>query len=84
MKARVSQLYKTEAEWLKLPNFKPLPGEIIIFAPDDYHSYARMKIGDGNTLLANLPFFGITELEDPRRAGTVIDAGCVADYKNEK
>lgn len=81
MKARISQLYKTEAEWLKLQKFKPLPGEIIIFAPDDQHSYARMKIGDGNTLLVNLPFFGITELEDPRRANLVIDAGCVADSK---
>ena len=80
MKARISQLYKTEAEWAKLPKFKPFPGEIIIFAPDDQHSYARMKIGDGNTLLINLPFFGITELEDPRRANQVIDAGCIADY----
>ncbi len=81
MKARVSQLYKTEAEWLKLPKFKPFPGEIIIFAPDDQHSYARMKIGDGNTLLTDLPFFGITELEDPKRANQVIDAGCIADRK---
>jgi hypothetical protein len=80
MKARITQLYKTEAEWLKLPNFKPLPGEIIIFAPDDQHSYTRMKIGDGNTLLTNLPFFGITELDDPRRTNKVIDAGSIADY----
>ncbi len=79
MRARISQLYKTEAEWSKLPKFKPYPGEIIIFAPDDQHSYPRMKIGDGNTLLVNLPFFGITELEDPRRANQVIDAGCIAD-----
>jgi len=80
MKARVSHLYRTEAEWSKLPNFVPLRGEFIVFAPDDQHSYARMKIGDGNTLLVNLPFFGITELEDPRRANQVIDAGCIADY----
>jgi hypothetical protein len=83
MKARVSQLYKTEAEWLRLPNFKPFPGEIVIFAPDAQHSYPRMKIGDGNTLLINLPFFGITELDDPRRANKVIDAGCVTEYKNK-
>ena len=81
MKARVSHLYKTEAEWSKLSDFRPLPGELIIFAPDNQHSYSRMKIGDGNTLLANLPFFGITELEDPRRADQVIDAGCIADRK---
>lgn len=81
MKARVRQLYKTEAEWLKLPEFKPFPGEIIIFAPDDQYSCARMKIGDGNTLLTDLPFFGITELEDPKRANQVIDAGCIADHK---
>lgn len=81
MKARISQLYKTEAEWAKLPKFKPYPGEIIIFAPDDTHSYPRMKIGDGQTLLINLPFFGITELEDPRRGNQAIDAGRIADTK---
>ena len=75
MKARVSQLYKTEAEWAKLPDFTPLRGEFIVFAPDERHSYARMKIGDGISLLVDLPFFGITELEDPRRANTVIDGG---------
>lgn len=80
MKARITQLYKTEAEWSKLPNFKPLPGEIIIFAPDSQHSYVRMKIGDGYNLLINLPFFGITELDDLRRANKVIDAGSIADY----
>lgn len=81
MKARISQLYKTEADWSRLPNFKPFPGEIIIFAPDAHHSYARMKIGDGNTLLTSLPFFGITELEDPRRGNQAIDAGRVSDTK---
>jgi hypothetical protein len=81
MKARISQLYKTEAEWARMPYFVPLQGEFIVFAPDDQHSYPRMKIGDGKTLLAKLPFFGITELEDPRRANQVIDAGCVSDYK---
>jgi hypothetical protein len=81
MKARVSQLYKTEAEWARLPKFVPLRGEFIVFAPDDNYSYPRMKIGDGNTLLANLPFFGITELEDPRRGNQAIDAGRIADTK---
>lgn len=82
MKARVSQLYKTEAEWARLPNFMPLRGEFIVFAPDEQHSYPRLKIGDGVTLLVDLPFFGITELDDPRRTDKVIDAGCVADHKN--
>lgn len=81
MKARVSQLYKTETEWARMPNFVPLRGEFIVFAPDDQHSYPRLKIGDGTSLLSALPFFGITELEDPRRANQVIDAGCVADRK---
>lgn len=81
MKARVSQLYKTEAEWASMPNFVPLRGEFIVFAPDEHHSYARMKIGDGNTLLVNLPFFGITELEDPRRGNHAIDAGRISDSK---
>lgn len=81
MKARVSQLYKTEAEWARMPKFVPLRGEFIVFAPDEQHSYPRMKIGDGSTLLLNLPFFGITELEDPRRGNQAIDAGRISDTK---
>ena len=57
MKARVSNLIKTEAEWQKL-NFKPLPGELIIYAPEktDEFSCVRIKVGDGIHTIHDLPF----------------------------
>jgi hypothetical protein len=94
MKARVSQLHKTEAEWTKLPNFIPLAGEFIIFDPDEHHKYVRLKIGDGEvqangtitgTKLKDLPFFIDSAIDDhvtKRRLNDVIDAGRVSDYKN--
>ena len=57
MKARVSQLHKTEAEWNNLPDFIPMFGELIIFDPDKQYKYARTKVGDGKTKLRDLPFF---------------------------
>ena len=80
MKARVSQLYKTEAEWSKLPNFKPLAGEIIIFAPDEKYRSARLKIGDGTSLLKNLPFF-ISADAEKSTTNKVIDAGRISSDK---
>ena len=43
MKARVSQLHKTEADWNRLSSFVPLSGEFIIFDPDKTHEYAPMS-----------------------------------------
>lgn len=84
MKARVSQLHRTEAEWAKLVDFIPLSGEFIIFDPDKQHSYARLKIGDGVTKLSRLPFFIDSAIDDhttKRRLNEIIDAGRVSDYK---
>ena len=55
MKARVSNLTKTEAEWLAL-DFKPLAGELIVYAPDAAVKYPRIKIGNGIDRLHDLPF----------------------------
>ena len=83
MKARVSQLYKTEAEWSGLPDFVPFKGEFVIFSPDKQHSYARLKIGDGSTPLKNLPFFIDFAIDDfvAGHCDKIVDAGCVTDYK---
>jgi hypothetical protein len=78
VKARVSQLHKTEAEWLKLQDFVPLQGEFIVFDPDKQHCYARLKLGDGITKLQNLPFFIDSAIDDhttKKRLDTVIDGG---------
>jgi hypothetical protein len=83
MKARVSQLCKTEAEWARLPDFVPLQGEVIVFSQDKQYKYPRLKIGDGSTPLRNLPFFVDSSINDflTKYYGTVIDAGRVTDYK---
>ena len=82
MKARVSNLYKTEAEWNKL-DFTPLPGELIVYAPDEKCNYARAKVGDGTTTLHKLPFFteaDITAKLAEFQFATVTDAGRISDY----
>lgn len=56
MKARIGQLCKTEAEWNLLPKVVPFKGELVLYAPDRNHPYVRMKVGDGKTLLKELPF----------------------------
>lgn len=84
MIARVSQLNKTEAEWNKLPSFKPFKGELIVYNPDEKYSYARIKVGDGETLLKDLPFSTTSAFEDHIKEHlyhTVIDCGRITDYK---
>ena len=56
MKARISLLHKTESEWAELPGFKPCSGEIVLYDPDQNHQFVRLKVGDGQTLLKDLPF----------------------------
>ena len=48
VKGRISNKHGTEAEWLQADaaGFKPLPGELIIYDPDDSHDYFRFKFGD--------------------------------------
>lgn len=82
MKARVSNLYKTEAEWNKL-SFTPLDGELIVYAPDEKYSYARLKVGDGKTSLQLLPFFTDACVEAKLAEymhAKVSDAGKISDY----
>lgn len=84
MRARVSQLHRTEAEWNKLADFIPLAGELIIFMPDKQHKYARLKVGDGVTKLKDLTFFIDSAVDDytvKHRLNEIIDAGRITEYK---
>lgn len=56
MKSRHVQKHATESEWLKANIFIPKQAEIIVYDVDENHTYERFKIGDGVTLLADLPF----------------------------
>lgn len=61
-KVRVQLKSDTEENWNKVgpqngsSGFVPLLGELIIYQPDDNHLYSRLKVGDGNTNVVNLPF----------------------------
>jgi hypothetical protein len=48
--------HDTGDNWLKATNFIPKQGEIIIYDIDSTHTYERVKVGDGNTVVSSLPF----------------------------
>lgn len=54
--ARFQQKHDTETNWNLIPDFIPKSGEIIIYDPDENNRIARVKIGNNNTPLINLPF----------------------------
>lgn len=53
---RIVHKHDIEENWLKATNFIPKQGELIIYDVDDKYNYERMKIGDGITLVNDLPF----------------------------
>lgn len=85
MKARISHLHKTEAKWSKLKSWIPEAGEFIIYDPDENHSYARIKLGDGKNCLQDLPFFIEATIKahslTQQGLGTTVDGGRVTQYQ---
>lgn len=84
MKARVSQLHKTESEWKKLEDWTPEAGEIVVYDPDSFIKHARLKVGDGKNSLKNLPFFidaTVATYLQKQRYNELLDGGRVTDYK---
>ena len=68
IKTRIQSKSDIETNWNKLgpkngsAGFIPLNGEIIVYAPDDTHTYSRLKIGDGQTNIVDLPFIDAASL----------------------
>lgn len=56
IKTRIKNKHDTEANWALAENFKPYAGEVIVYDVDANHAYPRFKVGDGVTVVANLPF----------------------------
>ena len=54
--SRLINKHDTEAHWILAENFTPMAGEIIIYDRDENYNYERFKIGDGVTLVNELPF----------------------------
>jgi hypothetical protein len=53
---RIVHKHDIQANWEKATNFVPMKGELIVYDIDDTHDYERIKIGDGKTLVSELPF----------------------------
>lgn len=80
LQTRIQLKHDTEANWntASINGFIPLVGEIIIYDPDDNNYYPRMKIGDGESLINDLPFSPISpERIDEFGNGYCIDAGSI-------
>ena len=56
LSSRIINKHDIEANWTKATNFIPKQGEIIVYDIDENYTYERFKIGDGITLVSNLPF----------------------------
>jgi hypothetical protein len=56
-KNRIIHKHDTEANWKKAKNFIPKKGEIIVYDADEFTDHQRLKIGDGITVVSDLPFY---------------------------
>ena len=63
IESRIKNKHAPEADWKTNPNFKPLNAEIIVYDPDTTYDYPRMKIGDGEHTISELPFCGANDLQ---------------------
>lgn len=63
LKTRIVHKHETEANWNLATTFVPLQGEIIIYDIDSTHTYERVKVGDGKTLVSALPFIDANKVD---------------------
>ena len=83
LSARTIQIHDTESNWLKAVSFVPRLGEIVIYDIDENHKVERFKIGDGTTLVNDLPFIVETSIKDffnGKDGIFYIDGGRISDY----
>ena len=53
---RIVQKHDVESNWQKATNFAPMEAELIIYDKDENNACSRVKIGDGETNVNDLPF----------------------------
>lgn len=73
VKTRVQSKHDIEANWNNA-SFAPLAGEIIIYDKDADHDKQRVKVGDGETPLGDLPFIVDKEATDAILNTTIVGA----------
>ena len=76
IKARIQLKNDTEENWNNAINFVPLQGEIIIYSADNSHPFSRIKVGDGNTTVINLPFISTEGMDN-----SIIHADSTINWK---
>ena len=57
---RMIQKADTQEGWEANPLFVPFAAEFIVYKPDATYSYPRLKLGDGETPISQLPFIDTT------------------------
>lgn len=60
---RIILKHDVESNWNKATNFVPKAGELIIYDTDATHTYVRIKVGDGSTVVTSLPFIDDTKVD---------------------
>ena len=76
LKTRIKLKNGTPEEWSQATNFSPLKGELVIYNDADN---PRMKVGDGETNINDLPFVNnsvVADLSDVEE-GTEFDPGSI-------
>lgn len=56
IQSRIVNKHDIEKNWNKAVNFIPKKGEFIIYDIDENYDYPRLKVGDGATVVGQLPF----------------------------
>ncbi len=79
--ARFKQKHDIEANWAKA-TFAPLAGEFIVYDVDENNSTPRIKIGDGETQINDLPFVGNGEASGIKKIGFTNDCDYMATSTN--
>ena len=75
---RIKNKHDIEANWAQAVNFIPLDGEIIIYdaEPAEGFPFPRIKIGDGQTVVSDLPFLShVTTDEVQAEVNNLITVG---------
>lgn len=53
---RIRQKHDTASNWASAVNFTPMAGELIVYDADDTTTYPRVKVGNGQDNINDLPF----------------------------
>lgn len=81
--ARIVSIHDVESNWNSAKTFIPRAGELVIYDPDHDHHYSRFKIGDGKTLVADLPFsldIALSEFFEKDSDVIYLNGGSIRDY----